>query len=251
MIRAIIVEDEWHSRENLKLLLRDYCPRVEVCGEAASVEEAVKAFRDVEPELLFLDIELQDASGFDLLRRLPGIDAGVIFTTAFDQYAIQAIRFSSLDYLLKPIDIDELQQAVEKALAWQDRSANRSRLELLVEKLESRRPDIGQRICLSTAEGLEFLPVVEIIYCAAGGSYTTFFLRDGRKIIVSRNLKEFENLLEGYPFFRSHNSYLVNLLEVRRFVRSDGGYLQMSDQTHLPFSPRKRDEFLERMAQLE
>lgn len=247
----MIVEDERHSRENLRLLLRDYCPRVELCGEAASVEEAVRVFREIQPELLFLDIELQDATGFDLLRRLPGIDAGVIFTTAFDQYAIQAIRFSSLDYLLKPIDIDELQQAVEKAIAWQDRSANQSRLEVLIAKLESRRPDIGQRICLSTSDGLEFLPVAEIVYCAAGGSYTTFFLRDGRKIVVSRNLKEFENLLEGYPFFRAHNSYLVNLLEVRRFVRGEGGYLQMSDQSNLPVSPRKREEFLERMAQLE
>jgi len=251
MLRALIVEDERHSRENLKFLLRDYCPRVEVCGEAASVEEAIHAIKDQQPDLLFLDIELQDATGFDLLRRMPGLDAGVIFTTAFDQYAIQAIRFSSLDYLLKPIDIEELQSAVTKALEWQDRSANQSRLELLIARLESRRPDIEQRICLATAEGLEFLPIAEIVYCAAGGSYTTFHLRDGRKVVVSRNLKEFEGLLEGYPFFRAHNSYLVNLREVRRFVRSEGGYLQMSDQSNLPISPRKREEFLERMTQLE
>ncbi len=251
MLRALIVEDEHHSRESLKLLLRDYCPQIEVCGEAASVEEAVELVKSHNPGLLFLDIELQDSTGFDLLRRLPGLDAAVIFTTAFDQYAIQAIRFSSLDYLLKPIDLDELQAAVTRAINWQGESDAKARLDVLIHHLESRGPDAGQRICLSTSEGLEFLPIAEILYCEAGGSYTTFHLKDNRRIVVSKHLKEFENLLAGYPFFRVHNSYLINLREVRRFVKSEGGYLVMSDQSSLPISPRHREAFLVRMAELD
>jgi two-component system, LytTR family, response regulator len=251
MLRAVIVEDEMHSRETLKNLLRDFCPRVEVCGAAGTIEEAVPMILSVEPDLLFLDIELQNGTGFDLLRRLPDMDFDVVFTTAFDQYAIQAIKFSSLDYLLKPIDIDELQESVAKALEKQNKEQNKSQLEVLMANLESRRPNAQNRICLATADGLEFLQVEDILYCEANGSYTNFHLRDARKIVVSKNLKEYENLLDEHPFMRVHNSFLINLREVQRFVRSEGGYILMKNNAQISISPKKRDEFLQRMASLD
>ena len=250
MLRAVIVEDEMHSRESLKNLLRDFCPKVEVCGAAGSIEEAVPLILSVQPSLLFLDIELQNGTGFDLLRRLPDMDFDVVFTTAFEQYAIQAIKFSSLDYLLKPIDIDELQEAVAKALQKQNKDQNKTQLEVLLANLESQRPGPQNRICLATAEGLEFLQLEDILYCEANGSYTNFHLRDGRKIVVSKNLKEYENLLEGHPFMRVHNSFLINLGEVQRFVRSEGGYILMKNNAQISISPKKRDEFLQRMTNI-
>ncbi len=251
MIRAVIVEDEMHSRESLKNLLRDFCPEVEVCGAAGSVEEALPLIRATSPELLFLDIELQNGTGFDLLRRLPDMDFEVIFTTAFEQYAIQAIKFSSLDYLLKPIDIDELQEAVAKARQKQDKQHSKAQLEVLLASLEGRRPGASSRICLATAEGLEFLQVDDILYCEANGSYTTFHLRGSRKAVVSKNLREYEKLLEEHPFMRVHNSYLVNLREVQRYVRAEGGYILMKNNAQVSISPKKREEFLQRMAGLE
>lgn len=250
MIRAVIVEDEMHSRESLKNLLRDFCPDVEVCGAAGSIEEAVPLIRSTQPGLLFLDIELQNATGFDLLRRLPDMDFEVVFTTAFEQYAIQAIKFSSLDYLLKPIDIDELQEAVAKAREKQGKHQNHAQLEILLANLEARRPSAQSRICLATADGLEFLEVEDILYCEANGSYTTFHLHAARKIVVSKNLKEYENLLEGHPFMRVHNSFLINLHQVQRYVRSEGGYILMKNNAQISISPKKREEFLQRMAEL-
>jgi two-component system LytT family response regulator len=250
MLRAVIVEDEMHSRESLKNLLRDFCPEVSLAGAAASIEEALPMIRKEKPGLIFLDIELQTGTGFDLLRQLGDLDFEVIFTTAFEQYAIQAIKFSSLDYLLKPIDIDELQEAVAKAMDKHHQEQRKAQLELLLANLDQRRTGVQHRICLATAEGLEFVEVADILFCEANGSYTTFHLRDARKVVVSKNLKEYENLLEGQPFLRVHNSFLVNLKEVQRYVRSEGGYILMKNGAQVSISPRKRDEFLQKMAAL-
>lgn len=250
MIKAVIVEDELHSRESLKNLLVEFCPDVELCGAAASVEEAVPLIRSVRPALLFLDIELQNSTGFDLLRLLPDMEFDVIFTTAFEQYAIQAIKMSSLDYLLKPIDIDELQEAVAKAMEKQHLQQHKAQLELLLANISSRPSGAQNRICLSTADGLEFLQVEDILYCEANGSYTTFHLRDKRKIVVSKNLKEYETLLDGQSFMRVHNSYLINLREVQRYVKSEGGYILMKNNMHIGISVKKREEFFQRMADL-
>lgn len=251
MIRAAIVEDELHSRESLKHLLRDFCPQVELCGAAATVEEAITLIRAEKPALLFLDIELQNGTGFDLLRQLPEPDFDVIFTTAFEQYAIQAIKMSSLDYLLKPIDIDELQEAVAKAIEKQHHQQHKAQLELLLANIGARQPAVQNRICLSTADGLEFLHVNDILYCEAQGAYTTFHLRENRKIVVSKNLKEYEILLEGHAFMRVHNSFLINLREVQRYVKTEGGYILMKNNAHIGISIKKREEFFQRMAALD
>lgn len=249
MIRSVIVEDEMHSRETLKNLLSEFCTDVEVAGAADSVLNAVNLIREAKPDLVFLDIELQTGTGFDVLSRLSDVHFDVIFTTAFEHYAIRAIKFSSIDYLLKPIDVDELQQAVEKVRAKKNETDYKAQLELLLQNIH-KKPGENKRICLATLEGIEFVSVRDIIYCEANGAYTNFHLNNGRKIMVSRNLKEYEMLLEENEFMRVHNSFLINLNEVKMFVKSEGGYILMNNQAQISISQKKRDVFMERMAAL-
>jgi two-component system LytT family response regulator len=245
-IKAIIVEDEFHSRETLKAFLEGYCPDVELKGTAAQVNEAVDLISLHHPDLVFMDIELQSGTGFDVLERLTHLDFHLIFTTAFEHYAIKAIKFSSIDYLLKPIDLEELQVAVEKVKRLKNSQNREALLENLL--LNMRPGNLDQhKICLSTAEGVEFIPAKEILFCEANGSYTDFHLNDGRKLVVSKNLKEYENMLQHHRFMRVHNSFLINLQEVKKFVRSDGGYIVMNNDKIVSISQTKRDEFLKNM----
>jgi len=246
MLRAMIVEDEKHNRETLKNLIAEFCPEVEVAGMAASVEEAVPLARALQPDLLFLDIELPTGTGFDLLALLPDLHFEVIFTTAFERYALRAIKMSSLDYLLKPIDPEELQAAVAKALSRKSSAEQKERLDILLSHLKPSQPT-ENRICLATAEGLEFVFTPDIRYCEADGSYTHFYLKSGRKITVSKNLKTYETLLDPAQFMRVHHGFLINLKEVRRYVKAEGGYIVMNDDARIGISPARRAEFMSRM----
>ncbi len=245
-LSTIIVEDEFHSREMLKSFLREYCPEVEVKEEAKNVEEAVQKISTMKPELVFMDIELQSGTGFDVLKSLENLDFHLIFTTAFEHYAIKAIKFSSLDYLLKPIDVEELQNAVKKAV---DASSDNSQQDLLQNLMSnlSGPTNANKKISLATAEGVEFVPIDQIFYCEANGSYTNFHLTDNRKLVVSKNLKEYENMLADAKFMRVHNSFLINLQEVKRFVKSEGGYIVMNNDAQISISNSKREEFLRQM----
>ncbi len=243
-MKAVIVEDEKHSRETLRNLIEEFCADVTVAGAAGTVAEAVQLIRQHKPELLFLDIELQTGTGFDVLSAVSDLSFAVIFTTAYEHYAIRAIKFSSVDYLLKPIDLEELQGAIAKAKKQWDESARRRQLEVLLSNVSERSM---RKICLATADRLEFVNVEEIVMCEASGSYTNIYLKGGRKIVVSKNLKEYENLLDADRFMRVHNSYLVNLNEVNQFVKSEGGYILMNDNHQVSISPKKRDEFFARM----
>lgn len=245
-LRAIIVEDEKHSRETLKQLLTEYCQGVEILYAAESISEAEVAIKTHNPDLVFLDIELKTGTSFDLLESLGDINFEIIFTTAYDQYAIRAIKFSSLDYLLKPIDLDELRNAVEKAKISRNSKTHQQQLEILIDNLKRGRPG---RICLATQEGFEFIDTNKIIYCKANGSYTEFILTENKKILVSKHLKEYENLLDNHQFMRVHNSYLINLKEVKKYVKTDGGYIVMNNGDAVSLSKGKRDAFLEAMAQ--
>lgn len=240
-LRVIIVEDEKHSRETLKNLLEKFCEGVEVVAMAATVGEALNIIPQEKPDVVFLDIELQSGTGFDILTQLTEINFEVVFTTAFDQYAIKAVKFSSLDYLLKPIDLEELQQAVEKAKRAKDKEEYNQQLKILLQNIKQSKPS---KICLSTAEGFEFINTSKIIYCEAGGSYTTFVLKTGTKLLVSKHLKEFETMLLDNHFMRVHNSYLINLKEVKKYVKSDGGYIVMNNDDIVGISRNKKDEFL-------
>jgi len=245
-LKAIIVEDEFHSRETLKGFLREYCPEVQLVDEASSVEDAVHKISSMRPELVFLDIELQTGTGFDVLQRVSHLDFHLIFTTAFEHYAIKAIKFSSIDYLLKPIDIEELQVAVGKALQLRVQENRQKLVENLLANLQSPASE-NHKISLSTAEGVEFVPTREILFCEANGAYTQFNLTDGKKLLVSKNLKEYENILQSHRFMRVHNSFLINLDEVKKYIRSEGGYIVMNNDKQVSLSPTKREDFLKRM----
>lgn len=244
---AIIVEDELHSREFLKNMLATYCPAITLVGMADGVESAVQLIQAHKPDIIFLDIEMQTGTGFDLLLQFPNPSFDVIFTTAYDNYAIKAIKFSAVDYLLKPIDIEELQEAVQKVIAKKIDNSGNVALQMLLSNLQAPQ-QVLQRITLSTSDGMEFVPLHDIIYLEASGPYSHFFLKGGRKITVSRHLKEYEQLLADHQFFRIHNSYLIHMREVKKMVKQDGGYAIMSNDAQISISPKKKDEFLQLMA---
>jgi len=249
MLKSIIVEDEKHSRETLKNLVEEFCEGVSIVGMAGNVQEAVEEITAKEPDLVFLDIELQTGTGFDVLKQLDPLNFEVVFTTAFEHYAIKAIKFSSIDYLLKPIDMEELQQAIDKARDKKDKEQYKAQLELLLKNLNTSTSD-RKKICLSTADGIEFINTKDIIYCEANGSYTNFYIAPDTKLMVSKNLKEYEGLLSDQDFLRVHNSFLINLGKVKKFVKSEGGYILMSNDAQVSISQGCRDEFMERMATL-
>ena len=248
-LKAIIVEDEKHSRETLKSLLEEFCVGIEVVGTAGSVLEAVNVISSLKPDVVFLDIELQTGTGFDVLNQLQDLNFEVIFTTAFEQYAIKAVKFSSLDYLLKPIDLDELHNAIEKAKKNKDQAVYKKQLETLMLNLKQQRPKLN-KICLATSDGFEFINVNDILYCKAEGSYTAFVLNDNSKLLVSKNLKEYESLLLEQDFMRVHNSFLINLKEVKKFIKSDGGYIIMSNDDTVTISRSKKEDFIQVMSTL-
>ena len=247
-LNAIIVEDELRSREFLKKLISEFCPQVTVVKTAATVDEAIAAIDELKPQILFLDIELHTGNGFDVLAGVAYKDFSVIFTTAYDHYAIKAIKFSAIDYLLKPIDVSELQSAVEKVVTERKENNNQQALQMLMENVK-RPSGTDFSITLATSEGLEFVPLQNIIRLEASGPYTHFFLKEGKKIIVCKNLKEYETLLTEHQFFRVHNSHIINIKEVKRMVKSDGGYAVMNDDSMINISPKKKDEFMLQMSQ--
>lgn len=246
MYKAIIVEDEVHSRELLKNMVAMYCKDITVVATAAAVQEGVDVIKNHLPDLVFLDIEMQTGTGFDLLQQFPQAAFDVIFTTAYDHYAVKAIKFSAVDYLLKPIDADELKEAVEKVIQKKRNNLGPAALHSLLNNL--RAPSGGmQTITLSTSEGLEFISLPDIVHIEANGPYSIFYLKQGKKIMVSKNLKEYEMLLSEYHFLRIHNSHIINIREVKKMLKTDGGYAIMSDGSQIIISPKKKDEFLKLM----
>ena len=245
MLNAIIIDDEPDCCESLSILLKRNCPEVYIAATFYSAEKALAALNEIKPQLVFLDIEMPNMNGFEMLEKLSEINFELIFTTSYDQYAIKAIRFSALDYLLKPIDREELQKAVQKVLSRLQKPLTQQ-LEILLQKIKQPANPI-QRIALPTMEGLKLVPVDSIISCASEGNYTVFLMKDKQKIVVSRPLKEVEEMLEEYSFFRVHHSYIVNINEIDRFVKSDGGYLIMSDGSSVDVSRSKKEMLLKKL----
>jgi two-component system LytT family response regulator len=237
-ILALIVEDDSFNSNLLKDLLQDHFPQVRVAGIAASVAEASTLIRCLEFDLIFLDIELPDGNGFDLLADLPEVKFGVIVTTSFSKYAIDAIHFSALDYLMKPVNIHDLTQAMGRFF----RKFEDSR-----QVPQHHGPGVHSqfhRLPLPTAKGFIFVSMDEIIHVSADGSYTGFTLQNGRKIIVSRPLHEFEDRLLARNFFRVHHSHIINLAQVATYFRGEGGHVVMSDNSSVPVSRNRKEEFL-------
>ena len=247
-LRTIIVEDEQRSREILKNFLEEFCSGIKIVGTASNVEEAVLEIKSNNPDVVFLDIELQGGTGFEVLSQVSNLDFEVIFTTAFDQYAVKAVKYSSLDYLMKPIDLDELQQVVERAKVKKNQSDYKKQLENLILNLRQEKSNL-KKICLSTNEGFEFIAVEDILYCKGDGSYTMFFVEGCENLLVSKNLKEYENLLDQ-DFMRVHQSFLVNLKKVKKYVKSDGGYIVMDNGDIVSVSRSKKEDFIRVMSSL-
>lgn len=241
-IHAIIVDDENHCIQTLRYDLARLCPHVQVIGESLSGEDAIHKIRDLQPDLVFLDIEMPGMSGFELLRALERINFQVIFVTAYDQYAIQAFRFAALDYLLKPIVGEQLKEAVARAASYAHATHNATQLEVLMHNLRDglKSPKIG----LPSGRGMDFVNTDDILYCKAESNYTQISLRDGKKYTYSKTLKDIEHLLANLGFFRIHQSYLIHMGDVHRYLRDDGGYVEMTDGFRIPIAKRRKEEFM-------
>lgn len=245
MLRAIIIDDEFKSREVLKALIEKFCEDIEVAATCHNGNDAIIAINTHKPDVIFLDIQLQRETGFEILQRLDKIDFEIIFTTAFSEFAIKAFNFSAIDYLLKPIDIELLRKAVEKARKRIAGSISQ-RVAELAENLRSN-SFRNSRLAIPANDGLVFISVGEIIYCEASGNYTNIFMDDNRKFMVSRTLKEYEDLLEDQDFFRIHNSHLINLNAIKKYIRGDGGQVIMKNDKTLDVSKMKKKGFLDKI----
>ena len=243
MIRSIIIDDELHCLESLSLLINEFCPEIQLLDQCRSAIKGLEAIARFKPDLVFLDIELPMMNGFELLEQFSTIPFAVIFTTSYDQYAIKAIRFSALDYLLKPIDPKELVMAVKKVQE-ERHLPLAEQFQILLKQIQGKNSGFS-KIAVPTAEGFELIPAEQIIYCEANDNYTHFFLKDKTKIIACRILKEIETQIQDFSFFvRVHNSYLVNLNEVTKYVRGEGGYLIMSDGSSVNVSRSRKEALL-------
>jgi two-component system, LytTR family, response regulator len=245
MINAIIVDDELKSRESLKILLEEFCDNVTVKALCQDVADAVQAIQQYKPDVVFLDIQLQRETGFDLLTQLGDFDFEVIFTTAYAEYAIKAFKFAAIDYLLKPIDIEELKRALSKVEKRRNDSIS-MRLQQLMQNLKNTSSE-NYKLALPTTDGLVFIKMQDILYCEASSNYTEITVMDGKKYIVSRTLKEYEDMLGEHNFYRIHNSYLINLNAIKKYVRGEGGYVIMANDKSLDVSKRKKEGFLARI----
>ncbi|MCK4568788.1 MAG: response regulator transcription factor [Bacteroidales bacterium] len=244
MIRGIIVEDEKHSRETLRGMLDRYCKNVDVIAEAESYRSGLQVIKEHHPDVVFLDIQMPDGSGFRMLEELEEISFEIIFTTAFDQFAIKAIKYSALDYLLKPIDPEELVNALKKVERKLSNQKVNKNIQVLLDNIKSREAE-PHKIVLSTSEKIHIIETDQILRCESDNYYTNFFLADGKKILISKTLKENEELLSDHNFIRPHKSHLVNVKYIKGFLRNDGGYIEMTDGSQIPVSRRKREKIIE------
>ncbi len=248
MLRTIIIDDEEHQRQSIAKMLSLYCQDAELTGTADSIKSGIEIIRRLKPDLVLLDIRLRDGTGFDLLSQLNPVDFKVIFITAFDEYAIRAFRFSALDYLLKPVDPEELAGSV--------RRASQNLLQVFTEQLNQLREHMQQgnegtrKIVVRTFESIYLVGIADILYCESDGNYTTLHLAGQPDIIASTPLKDYEELLSPLGFFRIHKSYLINLGFISRFDKADGGFVVLTDGSRVPVASRKRDILLEMFSRL-
>lgn len=241
-VRSIIVDDELHAIESLTHILQAVCPEVDLVGAAQTLDEAERLLQEVNPDLVFLDVQLGTQTIFELLDSLKEVPFEIIFISAHDQ-ALTAIKFMAIDYLLKPIDIEALQEAVQRAVY---NRKNRNFYDHARELVASLQHTSGEdrKIAVPTQDGYEFVLTKDILYCTANGSYTTLQLQNNRQLIASQILKHYEELLEAYKFIRIHNSYLVNVQRIKSISRADGGYVIMEDDQRLPVSKSRKERLM-------
>ena len=245
MIKAIIVDDEPYCCESLDALLQRYCPDITVTGIFNNGSDALNAIRQQQPDLVFLDVEMPKMNGFEMLEQLPAVNFDLIFTTSYDKYALKAIRFSAIDYLLKPIDREELQKAVQKVIQ-HSQTPITQQLEILMQKVKNPLTPIG-KIAMPTMEGLQMVAVDSIVSCESDSNYTIVLMKSKQKLIVSRTLKDIEEMLEEHGFVRVHHSYLVNVNEIEKYIKGEGGYLVMSDGSSVDVSRSKKEILMKKL----
>lgn len=245
MIRAVLIDDEPKNNRILKLMLEEFCPDVKIEGQADNAAVGAQLVQEVKPDLVFLDIEMPYGSGFDLLDQLKPIHFEVIFITAFNDYSLKAIKYSALDYLLKPVNIDELIAAVAKAVQKVAARNINERIEALLYNLQKPQQAV-QKLALPSKEGYVFVLLSDIMRCESKGGYTTFYIKGMDKVLSSKSIKEYEPLLPDDLFFRIHNSHIVNLNCVKKYHRGRGGYLEMEDGTMIEVATRRKDELMAR-----
>lgn len=241
MKRIAIIDDESNARQLLVSILKNYCPEVELVGEANSVASGIHLIRQTKPDAVLLDISMEDGTGFDLLDQFPNLDFKVIFTTAFDDFAIRAFRYNALDYLLKPIVPKELVPAIKRI----ENASSEIYTQQIKNLLEDARQKKHSKIVLSSQEEFVFIQIDQIIHLHSEGNYTTFYLLNKEKVMVSRPIGEFEEILPENLFFRIHQSYLINITFVKKIMKEEGGGVVMEDDSQLPISRRRKSDFLD------
>lgn len=247
MITALLIDDDKHLRAGLKALLDRYTDDIAIIGEAESVKTGIAAIQKWRPQVIFLDIHLSDGTGFDILEKLAEsgkIKSHIVFITAHEQYAVKAFKFSALDFILKPVDPEELQQTIKKIKEATGRSDSFEHIDLLLENIR-KKVDNYKRIALSTSDGIHLFEVADIIRCEAKVNYTQFYIKNHKPVLISKTLKEYEEILTEHGFERVHQSHLINLSYLKSYIKSDGGYVIMADNTNIPIAQSKKDRLQE------
>lgn len=248
MITAILIDDDINLRNGMKGLLSLYAPEITIIGEADSVASGVEAIEKLHPQVVFLDIQLNDGTGFDILEKLATKNgkttSHIVFITAHEQYAIKAFRFSALDFLLKPVDPDELKKVIEKIKSVLEKSDNYAHIDLLLENIR-KKVDNFKRIALSNSDGIHLFEISDIVRCESEDNYTKFFIRNSKPILISKTLKEYEEMLTNHGFVRVHQSHLINLAFLKSYIKKEGGYVIMTDNSTIPISQRKKEQLQE------
>lgn len=241
-LRAILVDDERSSLQNLQQKLTEFCPDITICGTSDRPEEAIELIRQQRPDVVFLDIEMPRMNGLKLLEELDDYNGEIIFTTAYNHYAVEAIRISAFDYLVKPVSIAELQNAVAR-LVKHKQTETKERLDVLRQSPSAQKSQ-DDRIAIPTGEGLEFIQIRQIIRIESSSNYSRIILEQGKTMLVTRLLKDFEDILSGYRFYRVHNSHLINLNCIRKYIRGEGGQVVLTNGDTIDVARRKKEEFL-------
>ncbi len=243
MLAAVVIEDEPRTRETIINLIDTQCPNLKVVGSGGDVKSGIDAIKLHKPDVLVIDVELSDGTAFDILKNVGELKAQVIFVTAHEEYALQAIKFSAFDYLLKPFSINELIDTILKAKEAALKNESEISFQTLLTNFENKE---DKKIVLKSADEIHLVKISEIIRCEADSSYTHFFINDGTQIVISNNLKEYDELLSHYHFFRVHHSHLVNLNKVVKFHKNKEAYVLMSDGSEVPVSSRKKERLIEK-----
>ena len=248
MITALLIDDDQHLRQGMKSLLERHAPEIRIIGEAESVKTGIEAIENWKPQVVFLDIHLNDGTGFDILEQVAKtngkLSSHIVFITAHEQYALKAFKFSALDYLLKPVDPEELKKSVVKVKEVLEKNTSFDHIDLLLENIR-KKVDHFKRIALSTADGIHLFEISDIIRCESQDNYTQFFIKNHKPLLISKTLKEYEELLMEHGFERIHQSHLINVSYLKSYIKTDGGYVIMGDNARLPIAQRKKERLQE------